>query len=216
MEKRLVASQNVVCFLRLLLRLRTWSFYCGQSQWVKQILDKVFAISQSFILTRYIKELKNSFNWNNWGQRDPCYSIICKLKRSEYDYTQAPVFEAAWVDSMNLVKFSVFLSCVVPYIYLLHSILFSVWLQLHRFVLNVKVSQYHTCTFLMKSCCRYFPFCHTKTWHLALEFAVSSIVYPWMKPCVSFCHKSFINLASVVQKLDRAIHRINLYPVDKY
>ena len=27
---------------------------------------------------------------------------------------------------MNLVKLSVFLSCVVPYIYLLHSILFSV------------------------------------------------------------------------------------------
>ena len=174
------------------------------------------SINQSFILTRYIKELKNSFNWNNWGQRDPCYSIICKLKRSECDYTQAPVFEAAWVDSMNLVKLSVFLSCVVSYVYLLCAILFSVWLQLHRFVLNVKVSQYHTCTFLMKSCCRYFPFCHTKTWHLALEFAVSSIVYPWMKPCVSFCHKSFINLASVVQKLDRAIHRINLYPVDKY
>ena len=60
----------------------------------------------------------------------------------------------------------------------------------------------------MKSCCRYFLFCHTKTWHLALEFAVSSIVYPWMKPCVSFCYKSFINLASVVQKLDRAIHWI--------
>ena len=72
----------------------------------------------------------------------------------------------------------------------------------------MKVSQYHTCTFLMKSCCRYFPFCHTKTWHLVLEFAVSSIVYPWMKPCVSFCYKSFINLASVVQKLDRAIHWI--------
>ena len=95
---------------------------------------------------------------------------------------------------MSLVKFSVFLCCVVSYIYLLHSILFSVWLQLHRFVLNVKVSQYHTCTFLMKSCCRYFLFCHTKTWHLALEYAVSSIVYPWMKPCVSFCYKSFINL----------------------
>ena len=48
------------------------------------------SINQSFILTRYIKELKNSFNWNNWGQRDPCYSIICKLKRSEYDYTPGP------------------------------------------------------------------------------------------------------------------------------
>ena len=183
-----------------------WQGVCYQS--INQ------SINQSFILTRYIKELKNSFNWNNWGQRDPCYSIICKLKRSEYDYTQAPVFEAAWVDSMNLVKLSVFLSCVVSYVYLLCSILFSVWLQLHRFVLNVKVSQYHTCTFLMKSCCRYFPFCHTKTWHLALEFAVSSIVYPWMKPCVSFCYKSFINLASVVQKLDRAIHWIERFSLD--
>ena len=43
------------------------------------------------------------------------------------NYTQAPVFEAVWVDSMNVVKLSVFLSCVVPYTYLLHSILFPVW-----------------------------------------------------------------------------------------
>ena len=191
-----------------------------QSQWVKQILDKVFAINQSinqsFILTRYFKELKNSFNWNNWGQRDPCYSIICKLKRSEYDYTPGPCLWSCMSGLNELSKtFCInFLSCVVSYVYLLCSILFSVWLQLHRFVLNVKVSQYHTCTFLMKSCCRYFLFCHTKTWHLALEFAVSSIVYPWMKPCVSFCYKSFINLTSVVQKLDRAIHWIERFSLD--
>ena len=59
-----------------------WQGVCHQS--INQ------SINQSFILTRYIKELKNSFNWNNWGQRDPCYSIICKLKRSEYDYTPGP------------------------------------------------------------------------------------------------------------------------------
>ena len=75
-----VMAENLVILL--------WPISMGETNPWQGVCHQ--SINQSFILTRYIKELKNSFNWNNWGQRDPCYSIICKLKRSEYDYTPGP------------------------------------------------------------------------------------------------------------------------------